>query len=94
MRWLIMLLLVLLAVLQMRLWVGDGSVAEVASLHASNDALRKELAQRQAANDRLAADVIDLKQGTEAVEERARGELGMIRDGEVFYQFVTPEASR
>jgi cell division protein FtsB len=93
-RWLILLLLLLLAGLQYRLWVGEGSLAEVASLHRSNEALRQELAQKQAANDRQAADVIDLKQGTEAIEERGREELGMIRQGEVFYQFVTPAAPR
>lgn len=90
MRWLIFLLLVLLAALQYRLWVGEGSLAEVAALHRSNEQLRQELAQKQAANNRQLADVMDLKQGTEAIEERARQELGMIREGETFYQFVKP----
>ncbi|MEO5342973.1 MAG: cell division protein FtsB [Gammaproteobacteria bacterium SHHR-1] len=94
MRWLILLLLLLLAGLQYRLWVGEGSLAEVAALHRGNEELRQELAQKQAANERQAADVIDLKQGSEAIEERARQELGMIREGEVFYQFAKPTAPR
>jgi cell division protein FtsB len=94
MRWLILLLVLLLAGLQYRLWVGEGSLAEIAALQKSNAELRQELEQKQAANDRQAADVMDLKQGTEAIEERARKELGMIREGEVFYQFVKPAAPR
>ena len=88
MRWLIVLLLVLLAGLQYRLWVGQGSVAEVWQLRqaverqrAENDALRER-------NLALEAEVADLKQGLAAIEERARTELGMIREDEVFYQIV------
>ena len=90
MRWLILLLLVLLGALQYRLWVADGGLAEVAGLHKSNQQLRAEIERKRAANNQLAAEVIDLKHGHEAVEERARSELGMIREGEVFYQILSP----
>jgi cell division protein FtsB len=91
-RWLILILLILLGALHYRLWVvPEGGFAEVAALHKANQQLREEVERKQAANSQLAAEVIDLKQGKDAVEERARKELGMIRDGEVFYQFVSPE---
>jgi cell division protein FtsB len=88
MRWLILLLAVLLLILQFHLWVGEGSFAEVSALRKQNEVLKQELEQMRAANDRLAAEVVDLKSGTEAVEERARNELGMIRDGETFIQII------
>lgn len=91
-RWLIVILIALLLGLQYRLWVGEGSFAEVWNLHEALAEQRTEnehLAERNAA---LEAEVKDLKQGLGAVEERARTELGMIKDDEVFYQIVEPEA--
>tara|TARA_A100001037_G_scaffold202148_1_gene180696 strand:- start:224 stop:496 length:273 start_codon:yes stop_codon:yes gene_type:complete len=81
-------LILLLVVLQYRLWVGDGSLAEVAALKVRVEAQRAEnekLAQR---NRRLEADVIDVKQGGEVIEDRARRELGLIRRDETFFQIV------
>tara|TARA_Y100001934_G_C12092845_1_gene650083 strand:- start:209 stop:481 length:273 start_codon:yes stop_codon:yes gene_type:complete len=81
-------LILLLVVLQYRLWVGDGSLAEVATLKVRVEAQRAEnekLAQR---NRRLEADVIDVKQGGEVIEDRARRELGLIRRDETFFQIV------
>jgi cell division protein FtsB len=91
MRILILLLLMLLVVLQYRLWVGEGSLAEVHGLKleiAQQKAVLEKLRQR---NRALQAEVLDLKKGLDAVEERARSELGMIKEGEVFYQVVEPE---
>jgi len=88
MRWLIALLMVLLVYLQYRLWVGDGSLAEVWRLRGAVAEQRAENARLQERNQALDAEVRDLKEGLEAVEERARSELGMIREGEVFYQIV------
>lgn len=91
-RWLIVILIALLLGLQYRLWVGEGSFAEVWNLHTALAEQRMEnehLAERNAA---LEAEVKDLKQGLGAVEERARSELGMIKDDEVFYQIVEPES--
>ncbi len=88
MRTLATALILLLVVLQYRLWVGDGSLAEVAALKVRVEAQRAEnekLAQR---NRRLEADVIDVKQGGEVIEDRARRELGLIRRDETFFQIV------
>ena len=93
-RWFALGLLLLGVVLQVRLWTGAGGMPEVwrlqervADQRQENDALARR-------NDALAADVADLKDGREAVEERARSELGMTRPGEVFYQVIEkPDAS-
>jgi len=94
MRWLLLLLTVLFLALQFNLWVGKGSLAEVSNLESSNRLLEAEVERMRSQNSRLGAEVIDLKSGYEAVEERARGELGMIRDGETFYQIVEPEQKK
>lgn len=90
MRTLVVLLVLLLAGLQYRLWFADGGLVEVQRLQraierqeARNDRLRER-------NRALAAEVRDLKQGLDAVESRARSELGMVREGERFYQVVEP----
>jgi len=88
MKIIVAVLVLLLAFLQYRLWVGDGSLAEVRQLKQAIVAQEKEnklLAER---NRALEAEVRDLKQGLEAIEERARSELGMIRKDETFFQIV------
>lgn len=88
MKIIVVMLMMLLAFLQYRLWVGDGSLAEVWQLKQAIVAQEKEnklLAER---NRALEAEVRDLKQGLEAIEERARSELGMIRKNETFFQIV------
>lgn len=90
MRWLLIILLVLFGLLQYRLWVGDGSLAEVWRLHKAVQEQREENKNLRDRNEALEAEVRDLKTGSEAIEERARSELGMIRDGETFYQVVEP----
>ncbi|AWT10809.1 MULTISPECIES: cell division protein FtsB [Stutzerimonas] len=86
--WLFVVLILLLGGLQYRLWVGEGSLAQVNSLN-------KQIADQQGENERLLernrileAEVLELKQGMETVEERARQELGMVKEGETLYQFV------
>ena len=88
MRLLLVILIVLLAALQYRLWVGEGSLADVWELRQDIEAQRAENERLRARNSELEAEVRDLKGGLEAVEERARSELGMVRDGETFYQIV------
>ena len=88
MRWLIAFLLIALVWLQYRLWVGEGSLAEVHALRGEIAAQREELAQMRARNGALEAEVQDLREGLDALEERARSELGMIKDGEVFMQII------
>lgn len=88
MKKLVALLVVLLLLLQYRLWVGQGSFAEVVRLHravAAQRAENRDLAQRNAA---LSAEVSDLRHGLGAVAELARTQLGMIGRGETFYQVV------
>ena len=78
-------LLVLLAVLQMRIWQESRQVGELRERLAEQRVENRELRRR---NAELAAEVRNLRDGTEAIEERARHELGLIREGEVFYQVV------
>jgi cell division protein FtsB len=78
----------LLLALQYPLWAGKGSWLRVWELDRQVSALRDTNAGLKARNDSLDAEVRDLKQGTEAIEEQARLELGMIRKGEMFYQVV------
>ena len=88
MRILIGILILLLLLLQYRLWVGEGSLAEVHALRNEVISQRTELDALQRRNNALRAEVRDLKKGMDAVEERARSELGMIRDNEEFYQII------
>jgi cell division protein FtsB len=85
MRILIVVLLLLLGWLQYRLWVGEGSLAEVAALRHEILAQGEELEKLRNRNRRLQAEVEDLRQGQDALEERARSELGMIKEGEIFF---------
>jgi len=88
MRWLILGLLLLLVLLQYRLWVGEGSIKELHALRAQIEEHREELQRLEARNLALAAEVEDLRTGLEAIEDRARSELGMIQRGEVFLQVI------
>ena len=87
-NWLFLVLFLLLYGLQYRLWVGNGSFAQVKELtqkisdhHAENELLLER-------NLLLYAEVLELKKGTETVEEKARHELGMIKEGETLYQLA------
>lgn len=88
MRVITIVLLIFLVLLQYRLWFGKNSVPdylsledEVARQKVDNDKLRQR-------NKLLYADTDDLKSGSEAVEERARNELGMIKNGETFFRII------
>lgn len=78
----------LILAVQYPLWLGKGGWVRVWELEASVAQQKAATARAKARNDALEADVNDLKQGHEAIEERARMELGMIRKDEVFYQVV------
>jgi cell division protein FtsB len=88
MKKLIVLLLLLLVYLQYRLWFGDGSLQEVWELHREVEAQRVENLQLRERNAALEAEVRDLQQGLDAIEEHAREDLGMVKEGETFYQLV------
>ncbi len=81
-------LVVLLVILQWQLWTGRGSVPEVRQLQAKLAQQKDNNARASLANDRLASEVNDLKEGLEMVEERARQELGMVKPDEVFVQMT------
>ena len=82
------ILLTLIGLLQYRLWFGDGNILELHRLSDHIEELRREGAKRRERNAALEAEVMDLKQGTDAIEERARQDLGMIKEGEVFVQII------
>ena len=90
MRILIAILVLMLVTLQYRLWVGEGSMAEVHTLRQEIAIQQDELKSLRLRNQALHAEVVDLKKGLEAIEERARSELGMIQENETFYQIVEP----
>jgi cell division protein FtsB len=88
MRWLVLTLMVLLGVLQYRLWVGEGSLAQLHTLKLQIGEQEVELERLRARNQALIAEVENLKTGLAAIEERARFDLGMIQDGELFLQVI------
>nr|WP_163503951.1 septum formation initiator family protein [Halomonas socia] len=84
-KWLAIVLVGLTALLQYQLWFGDGGVAELADIRARADALEAQNVPLRARNARLAAEVIDLQTGLDAIEERGRSDIGMVRADEQFY---------
>ena len=87
-NWLFLILLLLLAGLQYRLWVGNGSLAQVTDLTQQIADQRAENEILLERNRVLDAEVSELKKGMETVEERARQELGMVKEGETLYQLA------
>ena len=89
-RWFIALLLVILLGLQFRLWFGDANIMHILSLQKQIGEQVEENERLQMRNRQLEAEVTDLKKGLSAIEERARSDQGMVREGETFYQLVEP----
>ncbi|HEX5487693.1 MAG TPA: cell division protein FtsB [Rhodanobacteraceae bacterium] len=89
-KWLALILIALLIGLQIKLWVGDGGMRDLRAIRARVSDQKAENARLKQRNDALGADVEDLKHGQDAVEARARSQLGLVKPGEVFYQVVTP----
>jgi cell division protein FtsB len=81
-------LITLLVILHAQLWFGRGSLSHVGTMQAQLNALKVKNTQSQLSNDQLAAEVSDLKEGLEMVEEKARFELGMVKPNEIFVQFT------
>lgn len=88
MKWLVALLVGILTVLQYRLWFSDASLVEMWRMQDNVQAQVEENARLAERNRILEAEVNDLKHGVAALEERARNELGMIKEGETFYQII------
>ena len=93
MRLLTVLLVLMIAALQYSLWLGKGSWLKVWELDRQIVTQKEINQQLHARNAALDAEVIDLKQGYEAIEERARSELGMIKSDEIFFQVLDNHAS-
>ena len=88
MKLLTVIMVFLLLLLQYRLWTGNGSLVEVNLLKDEIEKIENENENLKERNLSLTAEVFDLKQGYEAIEEIARSEMGMIKDGETFYQII------
>lgn len=94
MRFLALALLLLIALIQNPLWFGKGGWLRVWELDKQVDAQRETNDRLAVRNAALNAEVLDLKQGYDAIEERARAELGMIKQDEVFFQLLEPAPKR
>jgi cell division protein FtsB len=88
-----LILVSLLLLLQYPLWLGKGGWLKAWDMNRQVEAQKNVNEQTRQRNALLDAEVRDLKQGTEAIEERARSELGMVRHDEVFYQFIGNQPS-
>lgn len=82
------ILIGLLVLFQAQLWMGRGSVPKVQEMQRRLDEQLLKNTNAKAANEQLAAEVGDLKEGLEMVEEKARSELGMVKPNEIFVQIV------
>ena len=91
-RWIALVLILILIGLQLKLWSGNGSMHEVDTLRVAVKKQTDENAKLMQRNQALGADVLDLKHGDQAIEARARTELGLIKPGEIFYQVVEQPA--
>ncbi|MBC7514298.1 MAG: cell division protein FtsB [Herminiimonas sp.] len=92
MRLILICLTALLLLIQFPLWLGKGGWLRVWELDRQVNVAEKKNDELKARNAKLVSEVEDLKQGTGAVEERARFELGMIKDNEIFVQILAPKA--
>jgi cell division protein FtsB len=90
MKILIAVLMLMLIGLQYKLWLGDGSLSEVVQLTRELEIQRQRLSELEERNKILEAQVLDLQNGLDAFEEKARNDLGMIKQGETFIQLIPP----
>ena len=91
MKWVSAILLSLLVMLQYRLWFGKNSIPDYVSMQQEVEAQSIQNANLRQRNSLLIADIKDLKIGLDAAEERARNELGLIKQGETFYRILPAE---
>lgn len=94
MKVLLVALILIFCALQYRIWFGSGSAQELWRLQEQARVRAAQVQQLKNRNEALEAEVADLKRGLDAIEERARSELGMISEDETFYQFVRKRGSR
>ncbi|MBT3335885.1 MAG: cell division protein FtsB [Methylococcales bacterium] len=93
MRILLGLISLLTVMLQYRLIFGEGSLQQISEYQQQIDILSQQDLLKKMRNDRIYREVLDLRKGDEALEERARNELGMIGKEETFYQYLQAESS-
>ncbi|QEQ95733.1 cell division protein FtsB [Neptunomonas concharum] len=93
-RWFLFVLIIIFLGLQYRLWFGEANLLLVRQLENQIADQQSENERLQTRNRQLEAEVMDLKKGLSAIEERARSDQGMIRQGETFYQLVEPSPVR
>ncbi len=91
MKILLAVLIIILFGLQYKLWFGDGSLSEVVQLSRELEIQKARLHQLEERNKILEAQVLDLQNGLDAFEEKARNDLGMIKQGETFIQLIPAE---
>ncbi len=94
MKWLIGVLILLLVGLQYRLWVGEGSLAHNLKLQQEIRKQEEENQRLMERNKLLEAEVAALKNGYDAIEEKARNDLGMIKEGETWYMIVEEDNAK
>jgi cell division protein FtsB len=90
MKWMLGILILLLAALQYRLWVSEGSLADVKRLEREIKLQQADNSRLRERNRILAVEVEDLKTGLDSVEERARNDIGMIKKDETFFMILEP----
>ncbi|MCK5662850.1 MAG: septum formation initiator family protein [Thiotrichaceae bacterium] len=88
MKLLIVFLLILISLLQYRLWYGDGSIQQTQKYQQQLEKLQDQIAIKQRRNKSLEAEVLDLRKGKEAIEEIARHDLGLVKQDETFFQVI------
>ena len=93
MKILIGVLIVFFLGLQYKLWLGDGSLSEVVQLSRELETQKLKLRELEERNRILEAQVVDLQNGLDAFEEKARNDLGMIKQGETFIQLIPGKAA-
>ena len=93
MKLIIVVLVLMLVGLQYRIWFGDGSLSEVVQLSQELEKQKSKLKQLENRNRILEAQVLDLQNGLDAFEEKARNDLGMIKEGETFIQLIPKQAN-
>lgn len=91
MNWLLAIFVLLLLATQYRLWIGDGSVTHLNALHKKIEQQQQENARLRERKHLLAEEVHALRNTDDAVESRARQDLGMIKEGETFFMIVPPD---
>lgn len=90
MKWMLGILIILLAGLQYRLWISEGSLADVKRLEREITIQQADNSRLRERNRILAVEVEDLKTGLDSVEERARNDIGMIKKDETFFMILEP----